>query len=45
MVPWSSGAAMGGAAGDEGGKAVEAAVESERPFRASDSVARPLFVD
>lgn len=35
---------MSGAVGD-GGRAVEAAVESERPFIASDSVAPPLFVD
>ena len=36
---------MSGTVGDEGGKAVEAAVESERSFIASDSVAPPLFVD
>lgn len=30
MAPWSSGAAIGGTAGDEVGNAVAAAVESER---------------
>ena len=41
MVPGNSGAAIG----DEGGRGVPAAVESERRFRVSNSAAPLLFVD
>ena len=30
MIPWTLGPAIGGAIGDDGGKAVAATVESER---------------
>ena len=36
---------MGEAAGDEGGRTVAAAVESERRFMSSRSMAPSLFVD
>ena len=44
-VPWRSREAMGEAAGNEGGRTVAAAVESERRFMSSRSMAPSLFVD
>ena len=45
MVSGTSGAAIDGVIGDDGGKAVAAAVASERRFKVSDKVAPSLFVD